>query len=198
MQSHWACLDLMYTGSSSWEDDEVWYSHSVRREFTSTFFSRKQIIGDRKKRKFKWKDSGGKQLTSAISDWTEKSSNCRIQRDKQLFLAEKIVSLSANTGLPNHRWCDCLNLQWGRWPSPPVSEPIYGRLLGERPVHSKKDWCPFSGQLHCKKSFSSPRPAVLAQPPERLRGGQASEWHSCCCSLTWRAPQGFLCQASLA
>lgn len=157
----------MYTGRSSWEDDEVWYSHSVRREFTATFFSRKQIIGGRKKGNLNGQTQLESSLMSAISDWTEKSSNCRIQRDKQISLAEKIVSSSANTGLPNPRWCDCLNFQWGRWHSPPLSKPIYGRLLGERPVHIKKYWCPFSGQLHCKESFSSqfpsPRPAVLAQ-----------------------------------
>lgn len=101
-----------------------------------TSLSRKQITGGREKRKFKWKSSAGKQLISAISDWIEKSSNCEVQRDERISLAEKMVSAIASQGF-SHRWCDCLNFQRGKWQSPPLSKPIYGRLLGERPVHIK-------------------------------------------------------------
>lgn len=143
-----------------WEDDEVWYSHSVKREFTILPFlgSRSLVVG--KKGNWNEKNSAGKQLTSAISDWIEKPSNCGVQRDECISLAEKIVSSVASQGF-SHRWCDCLNFQWGKWQSPPLSKPIYGRLLGEKPIHIKRPFiprkyqCPLSGQLHCKESFSS-------------------------------------------
>lgn len=74
----------------------MWYSHSVRREFTILPFlgSRSLVVG--KKGNLNEKNSAGKQLTSAISEWIEKSSKHRVQRDEQISLAEKIVSSIAN------------------------------------------------------------------------------------------------------